>query len=455
VPKTADEANCQTGSARIGYTEGWLAVDYPGKARLSKRSPHDPYFALRFPDFRLLLTGSVIVSLGGQMAALAIGWEMYERTNSALALGLIGLVELLPVVLLALVTGHAADRYNRKTIAMVSRVVMVVASFGLAALSFGKGPIVAVYGCILLQGIGEAFNNPAASALIAEVLPEEAFENSATWSTSIRTLAAVLGPALGGAIIALNNLAAPVYVINAICSFLFVVMLLRLRGSYGGDHRLIEREEQSSLRAFGEGIAFLRRTPVMLAPITLDLFAVLFGGATTLLPIFAKDILFVGPTGLGWLQAAASIGAAVVAFVLAHRPPLQRAGPTLLVAVAGFGVATIVFGISQWFWLSFAMLFALGGLDGISMIIRDTLLLTRTPHEMRGRVSAIEGLFVSSSNQLGGFESGVTAALFGPILSVVGGGVGTVVVVLIVAFAWPELRGLRTLRDVPREVVVT
>jgi MFS family permease len=402
-----------------------------------------------------LLTGNVIVSLGGHMAALAIGWEMYERTSSAFALGLIGLVELLPVVLLALLTGHAADRYSRKAIAMWSRLLLIAASLGLAALSYTHGPIVAVFGCILLQGIGEAFNNPAASALTAEVLPEEAFENSATWSTSIRTLAAVVGPALGGVIIALNNLAAPVYAINAMCSLLFVALLLRIHSSYGGGHRIGEREEQSSLRAFAEGVAFLRRTPVMLAPITLDLFAVLFGGATTLLPIFAKDVLFVGPTGLGWLQAGSSIGAAVIAFVLAHRPPLQRAGPTLLVAVAGFGVATIVFGLSQWYWLSFVMLFALGGLDGISMIIRDTLLLTRTPHEMRGRVSAIEGLFVNSSNQLGGFESGVTAALFGPVLSVVGGGVGTVVVVLIAAFVWPELRALRTLRDVPREIAVT
>jgi MFS family permease len=420
---------------------------------LSTRTPHDPYYALRFPDFRLLLTGNVIVSLGGHMAALAIGWEMYERTNSAFALGMIGLVELLPVILLALITGHIADQYSRKAIAMWSRLLMIAASFGLAGLSYTQGPLVAVYGCILLQGIGEAFNNPAASALTAEVLPEEAFENSATWSTTTRTLAAVLGPALGGLIIAANHLAAPVYVLNALCSLFLVGILLRIRGGHGGDHRTIAREEQSSLRAFADGVAFLRRTPVMLAPITLDLFAVLFGGATTLLPIFAKDILHVGPTGLGWLQAASYIGAAVVAFVMTHRPPLQRAGPTLLVAVAGFGVATIVFGLSQWFWVSFAMLFALGGLDGISMIIRDTLLLTRTPHQMRGRISAIEGLFVNSSNQLGGFESGVTAALFGPVLSVVGGGIGTVLVVLIAALVWPELRALRTLRDVPREVV--
>jgi MFS family permease len=186
---------------------------------------------------------------------------------------------------------------------------------------------------------------------------------------------------------------------------------------------------------------------VIFSAMTLDLFAVLFGGATTLLPVFAKDILHVGPSGLGWLQSASSIGAASVALYLTHRAPLQRAGRTLLLVVAGFGVATIFFGLSQSFWLSFLMLLILGGLDSVSMVIRDTLVLTRTPHEMRGRVAAIEGLFVNSSNQLGGFESGVTAQLVGPVASVVGGGVGTIIVVLIIATTWPELRRLTTLRD--------
>jgi MFS family permease len=410
---------------------------------------------LRFPDFRLLLAGNVILSIGGGMFALAVGWEIYERTSSALDLGFVGLVELLPVFLFALVTGPVADRHDRKTVVILSKLVRIAASLGLAALSYWQGPLVAVYGCLLLFGIGEAFNAPAASALTAEVMPETAFENSATWSTGLRTLAMVVGPALGGLIIASFNQATPVYLINAFCGAIFIVLVLFIRGGHGAEHRKIQGEAQPTLRPFGEGITFLQRTPVMLAPITLDLFAVLFGGATTLLPIFAKDILQVGPAGLGWLQAASSIGAALVAFVMTHQPPLQRAGPTLLLAVTGFGVATIFFGLSPWFWLSFAMLFLLGGLDSISMVIRDTLLLTRTPHEMRGRVSAIEGLFVNSSNQLGGFESGVTAQLFGPVISVVGGGIGTIFVVIVVALVWPELRGLRTLRDVPREIVVT
>jgi MFS family permease len=401
----------------------------------------------------MLLAGGVISSLGSQMMALAIGWELYERTNSAFALGMVGLVQLLPVIVLALVTGHVADRYNRQTIILLSKVVTIAASLGLAVLSFIQGPIVGIYGCLLLLGIGSAFNMPAASGLPAQVLPEEAFENSATWSTSVMTLASVAGPALGGLIIASFGHATLVYVINALAASVYIAVLLSIRSEYATVHGSIDNKEKVSLRFLLEGIAFLRRTPVIFSAITLDLFAVLFGGATTLLPIFAKDILHVGPSGLGWLVAASSMGAAGVALYLTHRPPLQRAGPTLLVVVAGFGMATIVFGLSQTFWLSFAMLAALGGLDSVSMVIRDTLVLTRTPHEMRGRVAAIEGLFVNSSNQLGGFESGVTAQLLGPVLSVVLGGIGTIIVVMIIATTWPDLRRLTTLRDTTKVTI--
>jgi MFS family permease len=408
---------------------------------------HDPYQALRFRDFRLLLTGNVVSSLGGQMMALGIGWELYERTNSAFALGMVGLVQLMPVILLSLVTGHVADRYNRRTIVILAKIVRILSSLGMAALSFTQGPLVAIYGCLLVQGIAEAFHMPAASGLPAQVLPEEAFENSATWSTTAMTMASVVGPAVGGLVIASFGRSTLVYVINAVAAAIYLTFIVMIRGKYASAHGSEKHEEKPSLQFLLEGIRFLRRTPVIFSAITLDLFAVLFGGATTLLPIFAKDILHVGPSGLGWLQAASSIGAASVALYLTHRPPLQRAGPTLLLVVAGFGIATIFFGLSQSFWLSFVMLLILGGLDSVSMVIRDTLVLTRTPHEMRGRVAAIEGLFVNSSNQLGGFESGVTAQFVGPVLSVIGGGIGTIMVVLIIATTWPELRRLTTLRD--------
>ena len=419
---------------------------------MSYEVPHDPYQALRFSNFRLLLSGNLIASLGAQMLNLAIGWELYNRTNSALALGIVGLVQVFPVLLLSLLTGHVADQYDRKTIVVLTQIVLIFTSLGLAALSYTQGPLVAVYGCLLLRGVGSAFSSPAASAFVAEVVPESAYENAASWRNSVGQLASIAGPAAGGLLIAFWHTASFVYALNALTGLSFVVLLLFVRPFATGNRQVARKREPMTLRSLSDGISFLRRTPVILSAITLDLFAVLFGGATTLLPIFAKDILHVGPSGLGWLQAAPSIGAILVSLTLAHQPPMRRAGPTLLLAVTGFGVATIFFGLSQSFWISTLMLFALGGLDSISMVIRDTLSLTRIPNEMRGRVAAIEGVFVSSSNQLGGFESGVTAQLVGPVLSVVGGGVGTILVVLIILFASPELRGLRTLRATESEV---
>lgn len=421
---------------------------------MNTRAIHDPYQALRYRDYRLLLTGNLIASLGGQMLTLAIGWELYNRTNSALALGIVGLVQVLPVITLALVTGHIADQHNRKTIVVLSQLVLVFSSLGLAALSYWQGPLVGIYVCLLVRGIGSAFNAPAASALPAEIVPEEAFENASSWRSSIGQLASVVGPALGGLLIAAALGTAVVYVLSALAALIFVVLLLFMRPGPATGLPPKARRERPTLRSLGEGIGFLRRTPVLLSAITLDLFAVLFGGAVTLLPIFARDILRVGPSGLGWLQAAPSIGAVGVALFLAHRPPLQRAGPTFLLAVAGFGIVTICFGFSRFFWLSFAMLLVAGGLDSISMVVRSTLMLTRTPNEMRGRVAAINGLFISSSNQLGGFESGLTAQLVGPVLSVVGGGIGTLAVVLVIAALWPDLRRLRTLRESTPEAAV-
>lgn len=420
---------------------------------MSVRTIHDPYQSLRFRDYRLLLIGNFIASLGEQMLTLAIGWELYERTNSAFLLGMVGLVQVFPALLLSLYAGYVADCFNRKLIVVMTQAILVLASLGLTALSYWHGPLFLIYGCLLLMGIAVTFNTPAATTLSAQIVPEEAFENAATWSSSSWQLATVFGPALGGLVIAISRSATFVYMLNAVAALVFAVLLMPIKvqpSAVPGRH---ETHERATLHSLGEGISFLRRTPIMLAAITLDLFAVLLGGATTLLPIIAKDILQVGPEGLGWLRAAPAIGALCVAFLLAHRPPFKRAGRILLLAVAGFGAATIVFGLSRSFWLSLLMLFVLGGLDNISVVIRETLALTRTPDEMRGRVAAMNGLFVNASSQLGGFESGLTAQLFGPTLSVAGGGVGTIVVVLVVALVWPELRRLRTLREVPGSLV--
>jgi MFS family permease len=422
---------------------------------LTTPTTHDPYQALRIRDFRLLLTGSWVANLGGQMLTLAIGWELYDRTNSALALGFVGLVQVIPVLFLSLITGHVADHYNRKTIVIMSQLSLVCASLGLTALSIWHGSIASIYVCLLLIGIATAFNGPAARTLPTEVVPEDTFENSATWSSSSMQLAMVVGPTLAGIIIAIFHGTALVYALNALAGLTFVTLLffVRVRQTTGQPGKA--RREPLTVRSLGDGIGFLRRSPILLAVITLDLFAFLLGGATTLLPVYARDILQVGPTGLGWLRAAPAVGAICMAMFLAHRPPLQRAGPALLAAVTGFGIATILFGLSRSFVLSLLMLLILGGLDNVSVVVRSTLLLVRTPNEIRGRVAAINGLFISASNQLGGFESGLTAQLFGPVASVVGGGIGTILVVLIAAAVWPELRQLTTLRENPVESTVT
>ena len=307
---------------------------------MSKHTIHDPYQSLRLRDYRLLLIGNFIASMGEQMLTIAIGWELYERTNSAFLLGMVGLVQVVPALILSLYAGQVADRFNRKLIVVITQAVLVLVSLGLTALSYWHGPLLLIYGCLLLMGIAVAFNNPAATTLPAQIVPEGAFENAATWSSSSWQLATVVGPALGGLVIAVLRSATFVYVLNAVAALVFALLLMPIRVRPSTVPGWRETNERTTLPSLGVGISFLRRTPIMLAAITLDLFAVLFGGATTLLPIFAKDILQVGPEGLGWLRAAPSIGALCVAFLLAHQPPFKRAGRTLLLAVVGFGAAT-------------------------------------------------------------------------------------------------------------------
>ncbi len=415
----------------------------PG-ASSDAQTRHDPYRALRYRNFRLLFIGIFLSSIGEQMVTVAIGWELYDRTRSALALGLVGLVQVLPVLCLSLLAGHLADRLNRRRMVMLAQAVLAFCSLGLLLLSWQRGPLWLIYGCLLLIGTATAFNEPASAALLPQTLPPALYANAATWESSAWQLASVVGPALGGFLVALFRGATPVYGLNALAIGLYLVLLalLRLHPAPAAPSRSDEQSKEGTLRSLAEGLRFLRRSQVILAAITLDLFAVLFGGATTLLPIYARDILQVGPTGLGWLQAAPSIGAVCVAFLLAHLPPFTRAGRTLLLAVAGFGLATIVFGLSRSFWLSLLMLFVLGGLDNISVVIRGTLLMTRTPDHMRGRVAAVNTIFIAASNKLGGFESGLAAQLFGPVIAVAGGGLGTILVVLCVALIWPEIRRL-------------
>jgi MFS family permease len=407
---------------------------------------HDPYEALRSPSYRRLLSGNVLASIGTEMQNVAVGWELYERTSSAMALGLVGLVQFLPVILLSLPAGHAADRFSRKRIIIASQMLMFSTSLGLALLSWFQGPIPLVYLCLLLVGLSQAFNSPARWSLVPLVVPETALPNAITWNSSGWQIASVLGPALAGLILAATWQAAGAYVVTACCSLICIILVLGIRPRVSPRLR-----EPLSLGSLLAGVRFVRKTPLIMSTITLDLFAVLLGGAIALLPIFARDILEVTPIGLGWMRAAPSLGAMGMALFLAHRPPLRHAGPTLLAAVSGFGIATIVFGFSRSFPLSLVMLMLTGALDNISVVVRGTLVQLLTPDAMRGRVSAVNAIFISSSNQLGAFESGVTANWFGPIGSVVGGGIGTIVVVLTVMLIWPDIIRLGPLRPAPAE----
>ena len=401
---------------------------------------HDPYAALRIPDYRRVLVGSVLASLGTEMQAVAVGWELYDRTGSAAALGFVGLVQFLPVLFFSLPAGHAADRYSRKHLLAGALGLMAVASTGLALLSLWRGPIPLVYLCLLLAGTSRAFNAPARWALVPQVVPLEVLSNAVTWNSSGWQIASVAGPALGGLLIGMTSRAAPAYVGTALCCIGCAVLVLSVKLRTPA-HPV----QAATTRSLLAGIHFVWSKKLILAAITLDLFAVLLGGATALLPIYASDILQVGPTGLGWLRAAPSLGALLMAVTLAHRSPFRRAGRALLLAVTGFGVATIVFGLSRNFALSFTMLALTGALDNISIVVRGTLVQTLTPDEMRGRVSAVNAIFIGSSNELGAFESGITAQLFGPVISVVGGGIGTILVVLLAMLKWPEIYRLGSL----------
>jgi MFS family permease len=398
----------------------------------------DPYAALRYRDFRLLIIGRFAAQLGEMMVSVGIGWELYERTGDAFALGLVGLVQVIPVLLFSLFAGYVADTYNRRVVTMVSQIVLIGCSLALAYLSLTQGELWVIYGVLGLIGVARAFNNPAEGALTPETVPPEHYYSAATWGSSVWQMSAIMGPAIGGFIIALTNSAIGVYLANAFAGGILVAVLFMLKGRKSKNEQVVE----PPLQSLREGLRFLGNTQIILASITLDMFAVLFGGAVFLLPVFAKDILQVDSTGLGILRAAPSVGALLMALYLSRRQSFKRAGVVLLWAVIGFGVATIAFGLSTSFWFSVVMLALTGALDNISVVIRQTLLLTRTPDQMRGRVGAVNMIFIGASNELGGFESGLAASILGAVGATVFGGVCTIIVVGLVAWFSPELRNL-------------
>ncbi len=406
---------------------------------------HDAYAVLRNRDFVLYLIGRLVAVLGQQMLTVAVGWELYERTHSALALGLVGLTQMMPMVFFTLPAGHAADNYDRKRIILLMTLVIAGASLGLTLVSALRAPVFWIYLCLFAVGSARTFLWPASSAFLPHIVSRQLFSRAVTWNAGTFQLSSVAGPAAGGALIWLTHGAATVYALNTVASLTCFVLMCFVRRRH-----VVTVKEAMSFRNLLVGFNFVFANKIILGTITLDMFAVLLGGATALLPVYAKDILRVGPSGLGVLQAAMPAGAVFCALLLAHRPPLQKAGRTMLWAVAIFGVATIGFGFSKWFCFSLLMLFICGAVDNISVVVRHTLVQLLTPDEKRGRVSAVNSLFIGTSNELGGFESGSVAQLFGPVIgnaistgaviSVVSGGVGTILVVAAVAVIWPEIR---------------
>ena len=426
---------------------------------------HDPYAAFRYRAYICYAIGNFISITGRQMLTIAIEWEVYARTHSATALGLVGLVAAVPIVALSLPAGHLADRFSRKSIILWTQALTAVCSVALALISWKhlelpRLPLL-VRGNDLLRAIAKVFERhpsfhfddlslpllflvmliaasvrtfswAARSSFFPSLVPREDFANAVTWNSSLFQVSCVLGPAIGGFLIV--RLGFPfIYALDALTALSFFFLVLPIEKI-----RRARRVTADAWSSLAEGIRFVLTKKIILATITLDLFAVLLGGATALLPIFADQILHCTPIGLGWMRAAPAIGAFVMAVAIAHLPPMRNAGRTLLWCVTGFGVSTIIFGASHWFWLSLLMLFLTGLFDSVSMVVRQTLVQLLTPDEMRGRVSAVNNIFIGTSNEFGAVESGLTAAVFGPVISVVGGGIGTIVVVIAVALKWPE-----------------
>jgi len=398
----------------------------------------DPYQALRFREYRNFLAGSVALTMGTQIQTLVMGWQVYHITRDPLSLGLIGLCEAAPFLGLTLIGGYAADRMDRRQLSLLALAALLLGAALLLALNLGAAPrlVWPFYAIQALAGAGRAFYRPASQALGTELVPMEAYLNAATWRGSSMQLAQVLGPALGGLILGYGS-AFLAYLAEALLMASAVVAMLLVAP------RPRALRHPQLLKDLGEGVAFVFKHQLLLGSMSLDLFAVLFGGAVAMLPVFASDILHVGPQGFGLLRTAPAAGSVLMGLWLAHHPPRHRAGLVLLACAGVFGLCWIGFALSWSFWLSMALLVLSGAMDNVSVVLRNTLLQARTPPEMMGRVQAVGGFFIGSSNELGAFESGLAAKLLGLIPSVVFGGCMTLGVVGLTGWWAPELRKLK------------
>ena len=405
------------------------------------KARHDPYISLRNSNFRWYVASLVALTLGTQIQATVVAWQVYALTKDPLSLGLVGLAEALPFIGAALYAGHIADRHNRKVLSIIALAVQVACAIALLVLTAYSARVLAatiwpIYAVVCVSGLTRSFLQPARTALGAEIVPRETYTNAVTWRSSLWQFAAVLGPALGGVIYGFSG-AQLAYIVEVIVCLTALVLFARI--VYKRHPRLAN--EGTIGENLTIGFRFLMNQPELFGAQLLDLFSVLFGGAPALLPIFAAEILHTGPQGLGILRAAPAAGAVLVSVFLIHGR-IRKAGPMLFLCVATFGLAWILFALSRSFWLSLGILVISGMVDNVSVIIRSTLLTLRTPQHMLGRVSAVNQIFIGSSNEIGSFESGVAAKLLGTVRSVIFGGLVTLGVVGVTAWRIPPLRKL-------------
>jgi MFS family permease len=413
----------------------------PPALRMPDAPSIDPIASLRHRGYLIFLIGSVISNVGNQMRTITVGWEVFKRTGDQRYLAYIGLTLALPVILLALPSGAAADRYSRRSIIMIAQLGLAASGLGLAWASAWGVSLPWTFVFLLATASFRALGWPASTAIVKGLVPDHVFPNAAMWRSTVFQIAATVGPLLGGVLLA-HYSPAVIYLIDAMSSLALVGALLAVHPA--PQTRAVE---PNSWRSVVDGIRFLNKHPVVWSTMILDMVAVLFGGVTALLPVFADKILNVGETGFGWLRAMPSLGAIVMSLMLAMRPPFRYAGRSLLGAVIVFGVATIVFGVSTSFPLSLASLFVLGAADAISVVIRATVLQLMTPDSMRGRVSAVSAIFIGTSNEMGEVESGYAAHYLGTVRSVVFGGCMTLATVAWVSAQWPALRRLGRLDE--------
>jgi MFS family permease len=404
---------------------------------------NDPIAALRIKEFKHLMIGRFLFIMGLRMMGTLVGWWIYELTNDPFAIGLIGLAEVIPAVSLSLYAGHIIDISEKRKLILRGVVAYLLCAIVLTALStrysyqqLSENSIAfCIYVVIFFTGIFRSFTGPSFGTMIGSIIPKELLANATTWNQGIWLSASVIGHALVGfLIVGLGNTGALLIICTLVITGLAYLFQLKSKPP------LNEKGEKKTLESVKEGLRFVFSTKEVLGALSLDLFAVLFGGAVAMIPVFAKDILKTGPVGFGWLNAAADIGSILVVIGLTLFPLQKQQGKKLLIAVAGFGICIILFGISQWYWLSFTVLLLSGLLDGISMVIRGTILQLKTPDHMRGRVMSVNSMFINSSNELGQFESGVASKLMGVVPSVVFGGSMTLLVVVITWIKAPSLR---------------